>query len=90
MAFNPRGIPFGAKLKPLYGSDIGHWDVSDMSKIAEETYELVEHGVIDEGSLRAFLFDNAVAFWTANNRDFFKGTALESEVARPAEIVEPK
>jgi predicted TIM-barrel fold metal-dependent hydrolase len=90
MAFSPRGIPFDARLKPLYGSDIGHWDVSDMSQIAEETYELVEHGVIDEGSLRAFLFDNAVAFWTANKRDFFKGTALESEVARPAEIVEPK
>jgi predicted TIM-barrel fold metal-dependent hydrolase len=89
MAFNPRGIPFDARLKPLYGSDIGHWDVSDMSKIAEETYELVEHGVIDEDSLRSFLFDNAVAFWTANNRDFFKGTALESEVAlRRAEIVE--
>jgi predicted TIM-barrel fold metal-dependent hydrolase len=90
MAFNPRGIPFSAKLKPLYGSDIGHWDVSDMSKIAEETYELVEDGVIDEESLRSFLLDNPVAFWTANNRDFFKGTALESEVARPAEIVEPK
>jgi predicted TIM-barrel fold metal-dependent hydrolase len=90
MAFNPRGIPFDAKLKPLYGSDIGHWDVSDMSRIAEESYELVEHGVIDEGSLRSFLFDNAIAFWTANNRHFFKGTALESEVARRAEIVEPK
>jgi hypothetical protein len=25
MAFNPRGIPFDARLKPLYGSDIGHW-----------------------------------------------------------------
>jgi predicted TIM-barrel fold metal-dependent hydrolase len=81
MAFSPRGIPFDARLKPLYGSDIGHWDVSDMSEIAEETYELVEHGVIDEESLRSFLFDNPVAFWTANNRDFFKGTALEREVA---------
>jgi len=91
MAFNPRGIPFDAKLKPLYGSDIGHWDVSDMSKIGEETYELVEHGVIDEGSLRSFLFDNAVTFWTANNRDFFKGTAVEDEVAGSrAGIVEPK
>jgi hypothetical protein len=29
MAFNPRGIPFDARLKPLYGSDIGHWDVPD-------------------------------------------------------------
>ena len=91
MAFNPRGIPFDAKLNPLYGSDIGHWDVSDMSKIAEEAYELVEHGVINESSLRSFLFENAVAFWTANNRDFFKGTVLESKVApRRAEIAEHK
>jgi hypothetical protein len=50
----------------------------------------LKDGVIDEESLRSFLLDNPVAFWTANNRDFFKGTALESEVARPAEIVEPK
>ncbi|MBV8135316.1 MAG: amidohydrolase family protein [Deltaproteobacteria bacterium] len=78
MAFNSRGIPFDAKLKPLYGSDIGHWDVSDMSEITEEVYELVEHGVIDEKSLRALLFENAISFWTANNPDFFKGTTVEA------------
>jgi hypothetical protein len=69
-------------LKPLYGSDIGHWDVPDMSRIAEEADELVEQGVIDEDCLRALLFDNAITFWTANNRDFFKGTAVENAVGR--------
>jgi predicted TIM-barrel fold metal-dependent hydrolase len=82
MAFNARGIPFDARLKPLYGSDIGHWDVPDMSRIAEEAYELVENGVIDEEALRSFLFDNAITFWTANNPDFFKGTAVERAVER--------
>jgi hypothetical protein len=82
MAFNPRGIPFDARLKALYGSDIGHWDVPDMSEIVEEAYELVEHGVIDEKSLRTFLFDNAIIFWTANNPDFFKGTKVESAAER--------
>lgn len=82
MAFNPRGIPFDARLKPLYGSDIGHWDVPDMSEIVEEAYELVKHGVIDERSLRTFLFDNAIVFWTANNPDFFKGTKVESAAER--------
>jgi len=82
MAFNPRGIPFDARLKPLYGSDIGHWDVPDMSEIAEEAYELVRHGVIDEKSLRTFLFDNAIMFWTANNPDFFKGTTVQSAADR--------
>ena len=78
MAFNLRGIPFDARLKPLYGSDIGHWDVTDMAEVTEEAYELVKHGVIDEKSLRTFLFDNAIIFWTANNPDFFKGTRVES------------
>jgi len=80
MAFTLRGIPFDARLKPLYGSDIGHWDVPDMSKIVEEAYQLVAHGIIDEESLRAFLFDNAIRFWTANNRDFFTGTTVERAV----------
>jgi len=82
MAFNPHGIPFGARLKPLYGSDIGHWDVPDMSKIAEDAYELVAHGVISESDLQSLLFDNAISFWTANNPDFFKGTRVEVAVAR--------
>jgi hypothetical protein len=62
MAFKPRGIPFDARLKPLYGSDIGHWDVPDMSKIAEEAYELVEHGIMSERDLQTLLFDNAITF----------------------------
>ena len=82
MAFNPHGIPFGARLKPLYGSDIGHWDVPDMSKIAEDAFELVAHGVISESDLQSLLFDNAISFWTANNPDFFKGTRVEVTVAR--------
>ena len=82
MAFNPRGIPFEARLKPLYGSDIGHWDVPDMSKIAEDAYELVAHGVISESDLQELLFDNAVSFWTANNPIFFKETRVEAAVAR--------
>jgi predicted TIM-barrel fold metal-dependent hydrolase len=82
MAFHPGGVPFDAKLKPLYGSDIGHWDVPDMAEVAEEAYELVEHGLIDEECLRTFLFDNAIKFWTANNPGFFKGTAVEREVER--------
>jgi len=49
-----------------------------MSEITDEAYELVKHGVIGEKSLRTFLFDNAIIFWTANNPDFFKGTTVES------------
>jgi hypothetical protein len=77
LAWKAMGTPFDAKLKALYGSDIGHWDVPDMRECAEEAYELVDDGLIDAGQLREFVFANAVEFWTATNPDFFKGTAVE-------------
>ena len=49
-----------------------------MSEMTEEVYELVKHGVIDEKSLRTFLFDNAITFWTANNPHFLRGTTVEA------------
>ena len=36
--------PFGARLKAIFSSDIGHWDVPDMTEVLEEAYEMVEHG----------------------------------------------
>lgn len=81
-AFNPRGIPLSARLHPLYGSDIGHWDVPEMADVACEAYELVEHGLVSERDLREFLFENSVKFWAAANPAFFRGTAVESEVQR--------
>jgi hypothetical protein len=89
MAFNSKGIPFNARLKALYGSDIGHWDVPDMSEIAQEAYELVEDGLITQHDLQALLFDNAITFWTANNADFFKGSVVEKAAAlRRAELID--
>ena len=49
-----------------------------MSEIVEEAYELVEHGLIGEPDLQSMLFDNAIAFWTANNPTFFRGTAVNT------------
>jgi predicted TIM-barrel fold metal-dependent hydrolase len=82
LAWKAMGTPFDAKLRALYGSDIGHWDVPDMRECAEEAYELVENGLIDPGELREFVFSNAVEFWTATNPDFFKGTVVEDAAAR--------
>ncbi len=72
------GDAFGPRLRTLYGSDLGHWDVPEMNEAAEEAYELVEHGQLDAEAFRAMVFDNAVEFWTCGNRDFFKGTAVEA------------
>jgi hypothetical protein len=82
MAFRPMGTRFDSRLNAFYGSDIGHWDVPDMSRILEEAYELVDHGLMTSAELRDFLFTIPTKFWTSTNPDFFAGTAVEGEVNR--------
>jgi len=82
MAFRPMGTRFDSRLNAFYGSDIGHWDVPDMSKILEEAYELVDHGLMTSAELRDFLFTIPTRFWTSTNPDFFVGTAVQGEVNR--------
>ena len=81
-AFNTRVNPFGAKLKAVFSSDIGHWDVPDMTEVVKEAYELVEHGTINEDDLRDFMFVNPAHLWTDMNPNFFKGTVVESQVQK--------
>jgi hypothetical protein len=80
-AFNTKVNPFGASLRPLFGSDISHWDVPDMTEPVEEAFELVEHGLIDEDNFRDFTFLNAVRLHAAMNPSFFEGTVCEQAVA---------
>jgi hypothetical protein len=70
------------RLKPVFSSDVGHFDVVDMSEVLEEAYELVEHELISEADFRAFVFTNAASLHTALNPDFFKGTVVEDAVAQ--------
>jgi predicted TIM-barrel fold metal-dependent hydrolase len=79
-AFNSRINPYGARLNAIFSSDIGHWDVPNMTEVTEEAYELVEHGLITENDFRDFVFTNPARLWTSMNPDFFKGTAVEDEV----------
>ena len=41
VAFNRRLNPLGATLKPVFGSDIGHWDVLDAASVLTEAWGLV-------------------------------------------------
>jgi hypothetical protein len=79
-AFNTKANPFGQKIKAIYSSDIGHWDVPDMTEVTEEAYELVEHGVITEEDFRDFVFTNPTTLWMGMNPNFFKGTIVEKQV----------
>ena len=77
LAFDPR---FGPNLKPLFSSDVSHFDVIHMTDVLEEAYELVEHGFINEQEFRQFTFSNTVELHAGANPDFFKGTVVESAV----------
>ena len=79
------------RLQPIFSSDVGHFDVIDMSHVLQEAYELVEHGLIGEGDFRAFVFTNAARLHTSLNPHFFTGTVVEDAVAKyvlPAVLAE--
>jgi len=73
--------PMGARLRAMLGSDIAHWDVTDMTLPVEEAWELVEHGRLGPAEFRDFAFTNAVRLHAGMNPDFFAGTAVEAAVA---------
>ncbi len=77
-AFDPR---MGARLKALFSSDIGHFDVPDITAVVPEAYEMVEHGLITEDDFRDFTFTNSVRLHGLGNPDFFTGTTIEREAA---------
>ena len=80
--FNATVNPYGAKLKTLFGSDIGHFDVPDMRAVLGEAHELVDDGLITRDDFRDFVFTWPVEFWGGMNPDFFKGTSVESATQR--------
>jgi predicted TIM-barrel fold metal-dependent hydrolase len=81
-AFNPKLNRFGAKLKAIFSSDVGHWDVPDMAEVLAESYEMVTEELITEDDFRDFTFGNAAEIHASMNPDFFKGTAVEADVAK--------
>ena len=81
-AFNDRLNPGGQKLRAMFSSDLGHWDVPAMSRILPEAFELLEEGHLSAEDFRDFTFGNPVRFYTSMNPDFFAGTHIEREAAR--------
>jgi len=79
-AFNPKLNHFGVKLKALFSSDIGHWDVPDIRLPVAEAHELVEDGLMTDDDFRSFIFRNVAELHVQMNPDFFKGTAVEGAV----------
>ena len=81
VAFDTKLNHYGATINAVLGSDIGHWDVPDMTKVMVEAYELVDDGFMDEEAFRDFTYGNVVRMHAGMNPAFFKGTIVEQEVA---------
>ena len=81
-AFNDKVNHEHAKLKALFSSDIGHWDVIDMTHVLEEVWEAHEYGAMDADDFKNFVFASPAEFHAAMNPNFFKGTAVEGAVAK--------
>jgi predicted TIM-barrel fold metal-dependent hydrolase len=75
-ALNPKFNKFGARLKAMLGSDIGHWDVDDPTRVLAEAHELVENGLISSEDFADYTFRHAVELHGGQNRRFFEGTAV--------------
>ncbi|MFP8880485.1 MAG: amidohydrolase family protein [Myxococcota bacterium] len=89
LAFNTRLNPRGARLRAIFGSDIGHWDVPDMRDVLTEAYELVERQLLSEGDFRSFVFDNPISLWTDTNPEFFTGTIIETPIVGGQSVRSP-
>ena len=80
VAFNSDLLPYQAKLNAIYGSDIGHFDVPDMSAVLSEAVEPLEKGLLSKQDFHDFVFANAARFYTDTNPAFFEGTTVHDSV----------
>lgn len=70
--------PAGSELRPVFSSDIAHWDVEDMATVVAEAWSLVTDDVLTDEQFRRLVYDNPVEL--LGDR-FFAGTVLEDTVA---------
>ncbi len=68
IAFNRKG---GAEPRAVFGTDIGHWGLSDLSEWLEEAHRLVEE------DFRHFVFTDPASLHVGMKPDFFRVTAVE-------------
>ena len=71
VAFNPRINRYKTKLHGFFSSDIGHFDVPDITETLLEAFELVDDELLNEEDFRDFTFTNAARLFASQNPDFF-------------------
>ena len=82
VAFDPKLNHFDARLKAMWGSDIGHWDVTDATDVLDNAYGMVSRGLINADDFRDFVYVNPAMIHLRMNPDFFAGTPIAADVAK--------
>ncbi|MGI9612849.1 MAG: amidohydrolase family protein [Acidimicrobiales bacterium] len=80
-AFKHEHNALGARFSATLGSDIGHFDVTNMASVVAEAHELVDHGLMSDEDFADFSFRNTVRLVGGMNPSFFEGTNVEAEAA---------
>lgn len=83
-AFSPANR-HGFSLKPIFSSDIGHWDAGDVAGVVAEAYELVEHEILTEAQFSQFVYENPARLLLDQNSHFFAGTPVAAHLPAPAD-----
>ena len=78
-ATDVKGNALNARLRPLFSSDAGHFDLPDMRTAVPTSHQLVTRGLLDDQAYAEFVFENAVRLYAGMNAAFFTGTAVEHE-----------
>lgn len=81
-AFDASGNPLGVRFRPLFSSDIGHWDVPVLGEVLPHTRDLVNRGLLGEGDYARFVFEYPVQAHAHGNPRFFEGTVVADPVRR--------
>ncbi|MEO6626774.1 MAG: amidohydrolase family protein [Burkholderiaceae bacterium] len=81
VAFNRRLSPVGAKLKAIFGSDIGHWDVMEARTVLSEAWSLVEGQLLARADFRELVFVNPAQMHLRMNPHYFDGTSISAHAA---------
>lgn len=76
VAFDRRLNPLGRALKPVFGSDIGHWDVHDAGGVLNEAWHLVDSNLLTPDDFRDLTFVNPAMMHLTMNPGYFDGTVL--------------
>ncbi len=83
-ALDARANPKRTRLKPVFSSDIGHWDVPDIQSVLLESHKLVDKGLLSEQDYRDFVFTYPARLHLKANPGFFAGTVVEGATSRLA------